>query len=59
MSRAGVELIRYTFGFLFLVVWVLGAVLAKGAWSTVACIFFFPWSWYLVVEKIALLTGFI
>jgi hypothetical protein len=48
--------VPYTFSVLlfatfFWVVWVGGAVIAKGFWSTFACIFFFPWSWYLVIEK--------
>lgn len=42
---------------LFLGSWVFGAVLAKGFWSTFFAIFFFPWSWYLVIEKIALHFG--
>lgn len=42
---------------LFLFMWVFGAVLAKGFWSTFFSIFFFPWGWYLVVEKVALHFG--
>jgi hypothetical protein len=38
-------------GFILLVSWVAGFVIAKGFWSTVFCII--PlWSWYLVVEKL-------
>lgn len=47
----------FLFLILFLVMWVFGAVLAKGFWSTFFSIFFFPWGWYLVVEKIALHFG--
>ena len=41
----------------FMSMWVFGAVLAKGFWSTFFSIFFFPWGWYLVVEKIAIHFG--
>ena len=47
----------FLFLILFLVMWVFGAVLAKGFWSTFFSIFFFPWGWYLVVEKIAIHFG--
>lgn len=42
----------FSFCTLFWVVWIAGCVLAKGFWSTTLCIFFFPWSWYLVIEKV-------
>lgn len=41
----------------FLMMWVFGAILAKGFWSTLISIFFFPWGFYLVVEKLALHFG--
>lgn len=47
------------FATLFWVIWVGGAVLAKGFLSTLACIFFFPWSWYLVIEKIMVAMGWL
>lgn len=30
--------------------WVLGAVLAKGFWSTLFAVLLPPWGWYLIVE---------
>ena len=42
---------------LFLVTWVVGCVLAKGAFSTIVSICFPPWGWYLIVEKIMLAYG--
>jgi hypothetical protein len=42
---------------LFLVMWVAGWVLAKGFWSTFISVFFFPYSWYLVVEKVMIAYG--
>lgn len=42
---------------LFLVVWVAGWVLAKGFWWTFVSVFFFPYSWYLVVQKIMIAYG--
>lgn len=41
-----------------LISWLLGFVLAKGFWSTLACTFPF-YAWYLVVERVAIMTGFI
>jgi len=41
----------------FLVMWVAGWVLAKGFWSTFVSVFFFPYSWYLVVQKIMIAYG--
>lgn len=38
--------------------WLSGFVLAQGFWSTLAC--FYPfWSWYLVLEKIFEVNGWI
>lgn len=44
-------------GLIFMVTWVAGAVLANGFVSTLCCIFFFPWSWYLVVERLMQMYG--
>lgn len=41
------------------IVWIAGVVIAKGFWSTVFCIFFFPWSWYLVIEKVMVGLGWV
>jgi len=38
--------------------WMAGFVIAKGFWSTVACVFA-PWAWYLVVEKALQVLGLI
>jgi hypothetical protein len=46
-------------GLLFVVIWVMGAVLAKGFWSTFLAIFFFPWGWYLCVELLMQRLGLI
>jgi len=43
---------------LLVVAWIAGLVLAKGFWSTLACIIPF-WSFYLVVERLMIVTGFI
>lgn len=36
---------------LFLIPWTAGVVLAKGFWSTLFAVIFFPWAFYLVVER--------
>lgn len=46
-------------GLLVILVWLMGAVLAKGFWSTFFAIFFFPYGMYLTVERVMILTGFI
>ena len=43
--------------FLFLVWWLLGIVLAKGFWIVAVAIFFPPYAFYLVVEKVTSLFG--
>jgi len=40
---------RDLIGAIFLILWIAGFVIAKGFWSTVACIFA-PYSFYLVIE---------
>lgn len=32
--------------------WLAGVVLVKGAWLTLAAIFFPPYAWYVVMEKL-------
>lgn len=43
----------------FLMMWVGGAVLAKGAGAVWLCIFFFPYSFYLVLEKLFAMWGLV
>ena len=42
-------------GLIFITVWVMGVVIAKGFWSTFLAIFIPPWAWYLTVERTMLL----
>ena len=42
---------------LLTLIWVAGIVIAKGFWSTFFSIFFPPWSWYLVVERVLTVGG--
>jgi hypothetical protein len=50
-------MMRYLMAFIFMLTWTAGAVLAKGFWSTLFAVFFFPWGWYLVVERLMLAAG--
>ncbi len=43
---------------IMLIAWIMGVVLAKGFWLVTFSIFFPFYAWYLVVEKIMLMTGF-
>lgn len=45
--------------FLVLLLWIAGIVIAKGFWSTFFAIFFAPYSFYLVVEKLLLFWGIV
>ena len=40
-------------------IWFAGIVLASGFWSTFFSIFFPPWAWYIVVEKMLAHGGFL
>ena len=44
---------------LLLIGWVMGIVLANGFWSTLFSVFIAPYAWYLVVEKIMILNGWL
>jgi hypothetical protein len=46
-------------GLAFLALWLLGVVLAKGFWSTLAATCLPPYAIYLVAEKIALSLGIV
>lgn len=39
--------------------WLMGIVLAKGFIQVLASVLFAPYAWYLVVERLMQLTGFI
>ena len=42
-----------------LVTWVYGIVLAKGVLSTIVSVIFPLWAWYLVVEHIVIVNGWL
>ena len=39
--------------------WIAGIVIAKGFWSTLAAVLVVPYAWYLVIEKIMLVSGWL
>lgn len=43
---------------IMVVFWIAGFVIAKGAWSTMFCIFPF-YAWYLVIEKAMIAWGLV
>ena len=45
--------------YLSAITWIMGIVLAKGFWLTALSICLPFYSWYLVVEKIMIDTGFL
>ena len=42
-----------------IILWIVGIVLAKGFWSTLFALFVIPWAWYLAVEHILILNGWL
>ena len=52
-----VIVIAMAFG--FVVPWIMGVALAKGFWSTFFAIPFFPYAWYLTIERLMQMTGII
>lgn len=42
-----------------LIVWIMGVVLAKGFWLTTLSICLPFYAWYLAIEKVMILTGFL
>jgi hypothetical protein len=40
-------------------IWVVGIIFAKGFWSTFFAIFIPFWAWYIAVEKMLTLGGFL
>ena len=39
--------------------WLMGVVLSKGFWSCLFAIYIPPYAWYLVVEKVMLVNGWL
>jgi len=50
---------KYIAEIILIFMWIAGTVLSKGFWSTLFCIFFPPWAWYIVVEKALTIQGII
>lgn len=44
---------------MLVITWLAGIVLAKGVWSTLSAVFFFPYAWYLIIEKVMITLGII
>ncbi len=54
-----VNIINSLLGFIFVIVWLMGIILAKGFWLTSLAIFCPCYGWYLVIEKAMIMSGFI
>jgi hypothetical protein len=44
---------------LVIMAWLAGVVLSKGFWSCLFAIVIPPYAWYLVVEKVMLINGWL
>jgi len=44
---------------IMLLLWLAGIALAKGFWSLMFAVIIPPYAWYLAVEKIMLLNGWL
>jgi len=49
---------RYLYQIIAISMWISGIVLAKGFWSTLLAVFFVPWAWYIFIEKVLIMQGF-
>ena len=52
-------MLNYIAVFVVAVTWLSGIVIAKGFWSTTAAITFIPYAWYLLVEKVLMVIGWV
>jgi hypothetical protein len=43
---------KQAISFILLTAYIAGIVIAKGFWSTLFALFFAPWSFYLVIERL-------
>ncbi len=59
MSNRAVKVQVYSIGtFLSVAMWIAGFVIAKGFWSTLACIIPF-WAWYITIEHVLSKLGWL
>lgn len=52
-------LVAYLGSLLAGIVYIAGIVIANGFWSTLFALFIPPWGWYLVLEKLMHVWGWI
>ena len=43
----------------FGILWVSGAVIASGFWSTLFAVILPFWAWYLIIERLMIMAGII
>ena len=53
------KLIEVIFTLLVLISWLVGIVIAKGFWSCLFATIIPPYAWYLVIEKLMLVNGWL
>jgi hypothetical protein len=51
-------IMKYIAEIILIFMWVAGTVLSKGVLSTFFCIVFPPWAWYIFIEKVLIMQGF-
>jgi hypothetical protein len=49
----------YVFKLFAIITWIAGVVLANGFWSTLIAFCFPFWGWYLVVERLLKMNGWL
>lgn len=55
-----IDFLKYDFfGVVLMLTWLIGIVVADGAWSTAIAVLFPWWAWYLAVEMLLLHFGMI
>ncbi len=52
------DIVEAVISIALLIWWLAGFVVAKGFWSTLACLFPF-YAWYLVIQKVMIVNGWV
>jgi len=53
---SGEDIMEWIIRLVLIAGWIAGIVIANGFWSTLFSVFIAPYAWYLVVEKIMLVS---
>ncbi len=58
-SKKQASAVRDIVKLVLIILWITGIVLAKGFWSTLLAVVVAPWAWYISIEYVMLLNGWL